>query len=125
MAGNRRKSPFRYVLDEPIEFELYIVSLNFTPAPRKPISAQMHDISRSGCLVSLPVEIPVGKNRIRVALDFVLNKDPMHFEGQLRWAKEEDGRHYYGVEMEVPEDQKDRLQLELRGLAGANRIRVM
>lgn len=125
MAGNRRKSPFRYVLEDPIEFELHIVSLNFTPAPRKPVSAQMHDISRSGCLVSLPLEIPVGKNRIRVALDFVLNEDPMHFEGHLRWNNEENGRHYYGVEMEVPEEQKDRLQLELRGLAGANRIRVM
>ena len=125
MSPNRRKSPFRYVLENPIEFEMYLVSLNFTAAPRKPISAQMHDISRSGCLVSLPVEIPVGQNRIRVALDFVLNEDALHFEGYLRWAKEEENRHYYGVEMEVPEDQKDRLQLELRGLAGANRIRVM
>lgn len=125
MAGNRRKAPFRYVLDKPIEFELYIVSLNFTSAPKKPVSAQMHDISRSGCLVSLPLEIPVGKNRIRVALDFVLNEQPLHFEGLLKWNKEEEGRHYYGVEMEVPDEEKDRLQLELRGLAGANRIRVM
>lgn len=125
MAGNRRKSPFRYILDEPIAFELYIVSLNFTPAPRKPVQARMHDISRSGCLVSLPLEIPVGQNRICVALDFVLNQDLLHFEGQLRWNKQEDGRYYYGVEMNVPDDQKDRLQLELRGLAGANRIRVM
>ncbi len=125
MAGNRRKSPFRYVLHEPIAFELYIVSLNFTPAPRKPVPALMHDISRSGCLVSLPLEIPVGRNRICIALDFVLNQDLLHFEGQLRWSKQENNRYYYGVEMEVPDDQKDRLQLELRGLAGANRIRVM
>ncbi len=34
-------------------------------------------------------------------------------------------KYYYGVELEVPEEAKNGLQAELRGLAGSNRIRVM
>lgn len=124
MSDNRRKSPFRYVLKEPVAFELQILDINGTPAPPKPVPAQLHDLSRSGCCVSIPLEIPVESNQVRIGMDMVLTEDPLYMEGIMRWDREENGRFFYGVELDIPESEHDTLPRELRMLAGARRIIV-
>ncbi|AWB43745.1 PilZ domain-containing protein [Paenibacillus sp. CAA11] len=125
MSTNRRKTPFRYVLKEPVATEMHIISINGVPAPPKPIEALMHDISKTGCCLSIPLEIHVDLNQVRISLNVLLNEDPLYFEGNLQWDREEKGRFYYGVQLEIPEAEQDRLPRELRMLAGARRILVL
>ncbi|NGZ77079.1 PilZ domain-containing protein [Saccharibacillus alkalitolerans] len=122
---NRRKDPFRYVLKEPIAFEMWIISLNGAAAPEKPIRAELRDVSRSGCRISMPLGIPVDKNEIRIGLNIVLNVDMLRLEGTLRWNRREEDGYDYGVQLHIAPEYKEVLSREMRELAGADRIRVM
>ncbi|MDQ0171198.1 PilZ domain-containing protein [Paenibacillus tundrae] len=124
MSINQRKTPFRYFLKQPITSEVYIISINGSPAPDKPIQAELCDISRSGCQLSFPLRLNVDSNEIRIGLDTTLTEEPLYMEGLLRWGAEKGNHWHYGVEFEVAEDQQERLFREMRKLAGQNRIIV-
>lgn len=125
MLLNRRKEPFRYVLKEPIAFDLHILSINGLPGPDKPVRAELMDISRSGCRLALPLQLHPEINNIRIGMDVLLNEDPLYLEGNLRWGREEAGHCSYGVLLDIAEADRDILPRELRQLAGASRIIVM
>ncbi|WP_440111531.1 PilZ domain-containing protein [Paenibacillus sp. QZ-Y1] len=124
MSINHRKEPFRYTLKEPITFEIYILSINGVNAPPKPIQAELCDISRSGCQLSFPLSLHVESNDIRIGMNLLLFEDPLYMEGTLRWGKEENSQWYYGVQLEIPEGNHDRLSREIRMLAGQGKIVV-
>lgn len=124
MKINHRKEPFRYTFKEPVSFNLFIVSINGIPAPAKPVQALMYDISRSGCGLKMPLALRVDSNQIRISLNLVLHEEPLQLEGTLRWGREEADNHYYGVQLDIPEHERDRLPRELRLLAGQSKIIV-
>jgi hypothetical protein len=84
----------------------------------------MYDISRSGCGLKMPLALRVDSNQIRVSLNLVLHEEPLQLEGTLRWGREEADNHYYGVQLDIPEHERDRLPRELRLLAGQSKIIV-
>ncbi|MRN52289.1 PilZ domain-containing protein [Paenibacillus monticola] len=124
MTTNHRKEPFRYSFKEPIPFNLYIVSINGIPAPTKPIKAFMHNISQSGCRLWMPLALNVDTHQIRISMNLVLHEEPLCLEGTLRWGLEEADNHYYGVQLEIAEHDREQLPRELRLLAGQNKIIV-
>ncbi|ASA21174.1 PilZ domain-containing protein [Paenibacillus donghaensis] len=124
MTTNRRTEPFRYDLVEPASFELYILSINGNNVPSKPVSALLHDISRSGCRLSLLLNMQAEQNQIRVGMEMVLHEEPIYLEGTLKWNFEKDSRFHYGVQLDIPEHDRDRLPRELRLLAGERKIIV-
>lgn len=124
MPNNLRKEPFRYSFKEPVPFNLYIVSINGMPAPAKPIKALMHNISRSGCRLWMPLALNVDTHQIRISMNLVLHEESLCLEGTLRWDREEADNHYYGVQLEIPEHDREQLPRELRLLAGQNKIIV-
>ncbi|GGF67353.1 hypothetical protein GCM10010912_10390 [Paenibacillus albidus] len=124
MSTNRRNEPFRYDFKEPVPFELHILSINGAAVPAKPVSAVLHDISRSGCRLSIPLNIQVENNHVRVGMELVLHEEPLYIEGTLKWNKEQTGSFHYGVQLEIPESERDRLPKELRLLAGERKIMV-
>ncbi|WP_054940379.1 PilZ domain-containing protein [Paenibacillus ihuae] len=124
MNGNRRTEPFRYTLKEPATFDLHILTINGIPVPPKPVSAQLYDISRSGCRLSIPLNINPDVNLVRIGMDMALSSESMYLEGTLRWYTEESDTFHYGIQLDIPEADKDRLPKMLRTLAGEGKILV-
>ncbi|MBJ6360748.1 PilZ domain-containing protein [Paenibacillus sp. GCM10012307] len=124
MPTNQRKEPFRYTLKEPIALEIYILSVNGTPAPAKPIPAELFDISRYGCQISLPLSLQVNSNEIRIRMNLILAEDPIILEGTLCWDRKQDSQWFYGVNLGTKADDQERFNKEMRVLAGQGRIVV-
>ncbi|CAH1205718.1 MULTISPECIES: PilZ domain-containing protein [Paenibacillus] len=124
MSINLRREPFRYTLKEPLDFDIYILSINGVSAPHKPIQAELCDISRSGCQLSFPLALHVESNNIRIGMDMTLSEDPIHLEGLIRWGQQIDGKWHYGVQLDMTEGNSERFYKEMRMLAGQGRIIV-
>ena len=124
MNTNRRAEPFRYTLKEPSTFDLHILSINAIPVPSKPVRAVMFDISRSGCHLSLPLNVDPENNMVRVGMEMDLTDESMYIEGTFKWSKELEGSFHYGLQLDIPEADRDRLPKMLRMLAGEGKILV-
>ena len=122
MTHNRRKSPFRYVLKKPVSFELLILRINDQAISSKPVDALLLDLSRSGCRISLPLEISAKDHDVLVSMDMLLDDNPLRMEGKLQWYREEAGRYHYGVQLNVTSFSRDHLLRELRLLASKDLI---
>ncbi|WP_052723638.1 PilZ domain-containing protein [Paenibacillus wulumuqiensis] len=122
MTQNRRKTPFRYVLKEPVPFELHILQINSQSVKSKPLQALLLDLSSSGCRLSLPVDVQADHQEIRVSIHMLLHEEPLYLEGTLKWNRTESGRYHYGVQIEFPPNGRDQLLRELRILASKNKI---
>ncbi|NUU64446.1 PilZ domain-containing protein [Paenibacillus agri] len=124
MNTNRRTEPFRYTLKEPFTFDLHILTINEIPVTSKPVRAVLFDISRSGCHLSLPININLENNLVRVGMEINLTVEPTYIEGTMKWNKEQDGSFHYGIQLDIPESDRDRLPGVLRKLAGEGKILV-
>lgn len=124
MSANRRTEPFRYTLKVPATLDLHILTINGIPVPSKPVSAVLLDISRSGCRLSFPLNINLENNLVRIGMEMHLTEEPLYIEGTLRWNKEQVGSYHYGIQLDIPETERDRLPHMLRRLAGEGKILV-
>ncbi|MHA6531881.1 PilZ domain-containing protein [Paenibacillus sp. BAC0078] len=124
MNTNRRTEPFRYTLIEPATLDLHILTINGIPVPPKPVSAILLEISRSGCRLSFPLNVNPKSNDVRVGMEMLLTEEPMYIEGTLKWNKEHEGSYQYGIQLDIPEAERDRLPSMLRRLAGEGKIVV-
>ena len=124
MITNRRNEPFRYTLKEPATFDLHILTINGIPVPSKPVSAVLFDISRSGCRLSFPLNVNPENNIVRIGMEMHLTEEPLYIEGILKWNQEQDGSYLYGIQLDIPESDRDRLPGILRKLAGEGKILV-
>ncbi|MEW4370757.1 PilZ domain-containing protein [Paenibacillus kandeliae] len=122
MIHNRRKSPFRYVLKQPVSFEMQIMHINGQIVDTKPVQALLLDLSRSGCRISLPLEIPAQNNTVHVRIRMLLHEEPLLLEGRLQWNRTEGGRYHYGIHLDTTSYNRDHLLRELRLLASKNLI---
>ena len=124
MNTNRRTEPFRYNLKEPKTFELHILTINGIPVPPKPVQAVLFNISKSGCHLSLPLNINPQNNLVRIGMEIDLTDECLYIEGILKWNKEQEGSFHYGIRLDIPEADTDRLPRILRRLAGEGKILV-
>lgn len=125
MNTNRRTEPFRYTLKEPATFDLHILTINKIPVPPKPVRTVLLNISRSGCQLSFPLNLDPQINNIRIGMELNLTDEAMYLEGLLKWKKEQQGSFQYGVQLEIPEADRERLPRLLRRLAGEGKIIVL
>ncbi len=124
MNTNRRTEPFRYNLKEPESFEIHILTINGIPVPSKPVQAVLFNISKSGCQLSLPLNINPQNNLVRIGMEIDLTDETLYIEGILKWNKEHEGSFHYGIQLDIPETDTDRLPRVLRRLAGEGKILV-
>lgn len=124
MNTNRRTEPFRYNLKVPESFEIHILTINGIPVPSKPVQAVLFNISKSGCQLSLPLNINPQNNLVRIGMEIDLTDETLYIEGILKWNKEQEGSFHYGIQLDIPEADSDRLPQVLRRLAGEGKISV-
>ncbi|MNO94480.1 PilZ domain protein [compost metagenome] len=124
MNTNRRTEPFRYTLKEPVTLDLHILTINGLQVPSKPVRAVLFNISRSGCHLSFPLNINVEDNLVRVGMEMDLTDESIYLEGILKWNREQQDSFHYGIQLDIPDADIERLPRVLRRLAGEGKILV-
>ncbi|MCH1642723.1 PilZ domain-containing protein [Paenibacillus timonensis] len=125
MTTTRRAEPFRYSLNPPIAASLEILSIDGQALPCKPAQIDLIDISKSGCRVRTELDLYASSHAIRILLHVCLNEEIRTLPGEIRWQKElEPPNHHYGLLLELNDEEKETLNIELRGMAAARRIIV-
>lgn len=125
MINTRRTEPFRYSLNPPIAASLEIVSIDGQALPLKPAQIELIDISKSGCRVRTELNLHASSHVIRVLLHVRLSDENRTFSGEIRWQRElESPNHHYGLHLELNDEEKEALNVELRGMAASRRIIV-
>jgi hypothetical protein len=125
MNTNRRNEPFRYTLKEPVTLDLHILTINGIQVPSKPVRAVLFNISRSGCHLSLPLNINPENNLVRIGMEMDLTDESIYLEGILKWNREQQDSFHYGIQLDIPDADIERLPRMLRRLAGEGKISVL
>ncbi|MNW65894.1 hypothetical protein D3C74_443180 [compost metagenome] len=74
--------------------------------------------------MAFPLNVNPEINLVRVGMEMVLSAESMYIEGTLKWNREQDATFHYGIQMDIPEEDRDRLPSVLRRLAGEGKILV-
>lgn len=126
MITTRRKEPFRYSLEEPTECWIEIVSINDVPVASKMAPMRLIDISKSGCKVRTELDLRAENNCIKAILHTKLNEEMYRIPGEIRWQRQlEYPFHYYGLLLNMSDEDKEKFTVELRSLAASGKIKVM
>lgn len=125
MINTRRTEPFRYSLNPPITASLEILSVDGQALPLKPAQVDLIDISKSGCRVRTKLNLHASTHTIHVLLHVRLSDEKRTFSGEIRWQRElEPPKHHYGLLLELNDEEKEALNVELRRMAASRRIIV-
>lgn len=126
--STRRAEPFRYSLTPPIPCWIQITQINGTQITSKLAEAKLINISKSGCRIESELDLHVTDNSIYAAIHIQLTEDLCVYPGHIRWQRmfETSESHYhYGLALETNVQDKEKITVELRALAGSKRVVVM
>lgn len=123
---NRRKEPFRYSLTPPIGCMIQITTINQADVASKLAEAVLIDISKAGCRIQTDLNLYVERNEIGASVHLHLVELPQVYAGSLRWQRQvADGLFHYGMQLELDDNQKEQLNIDLRTLAAERKIIVI
>lgn len=123
---NRRKEPFRYSLTPPIGCMVQITTINQATVESKLAEAVLIDISKAGCRIQTDLNLYVERNVIGASIHLHLVEFPQVYVGNMRWQRQvDDGLFHYGMQLELNDDQKEQLNIDLRTLAAERKIIVI
>lgn len=123
---NRRKEPFRYSLTPPIGCMIQITTINQADVASKLAEAVLIDISKAGCRIQTDLNLYVERNEIGASVHLHLVELPQVYAGNLRWQRQvADGLFHYGMQLELDDNQKEQLNIDLRTLAAERKIIVI
>lgn len=123
---NRRKEPFRYSLTPPIGCMIQITTINQADVASKLAEAVLIDISKAGCRIQSDLNLYVERNEIGASVHLHLVELPQVYAGNLRWQRQvADGLFHYGMQLELDDNQKEQLNIDLRTLAAERKIIVI
>ncbi|MGG6313861.1 PilZ domain-containing protein [Paenibacillus macerans] len=121
----RRTEPFRYSLNPPTNARIEILEIDGRPLLSKPAQIELIDIHKSGCRIRTGLNLHASTHAIRVVLHAQLGDDMYAFPGEIRWQKElEPPIFHYGICLQLSAEEKEKLNVELRGMAAARKIIV-
>nr|WP_269800205.1 PilZ domain-containing protein [Paenibacillus phocaensis] len=91
----------------------------------KPAQIDVMDINKSGCQIRTELNLHAASHAIRILLHVRLTEEIHTYPGEIRWQGEsEPSYHHYGVHLELTDQEKENLNIELRGMAAARKIIV-
>ncbi|GAA0137853.1 hypothetical protein YSY43_46940 [Paenibacillus sp. YSY-4.3] len=122
----RRTDPFRYSMTTPLPCWIEIREINNVPVNSKLAEIELIDISKSGCRIQTKLDLRASTHQIEATVHVRLNEDLHKFPGSILWQKEhENAVFHYGLSLELTDEMKESLNIELRSLAAARRIVVL
>lgn len=125
MTASRRKEPFRYSMNPPLDCRIEIIDIDGISFSGKSAQAELIDISKSGCRIRTELDLHITSHVIRAAVHVSFGEDNFIFPGVIRWQEElEPSQFHYGFQLELSPEEKEKLNVELRKLAASRRIVV-
>ncbi|GGA36272.1 PilZ domain-containing protein [Paenibacillus physcomitrellae] len=122
----RRKEPFRYSMKEPVECQLELTTVNRMSFSGKLVPAKLIDISKNGCRIRSFLDLKASEHFIECRIHLRLNEENFIFPGHVRWQRIMDDTEYdYGVHLLLTDNEKEQINIQLRGLAAERKIKVM
>ncbi|WP_433945852.1 PilZ domain-containing protein [Paenibacillus sp. SN-8-1] len=126
MGTNNRKEPFRYSMEEPMSCWIRISEINGTIITSKPAEADLIDISKGGCKIRTPLNLHAFSNSIKGILRLKLSEEEYDLNAQIRWQRQiEPPFFHYGLSLMLEADEREKINADLRKLAGNNKIKVI
>ncbi|MBP2000433.1 hypothetical protein J2Z69_001464 [Paenibacillus shirakamiensis] len=124
-AINHRKEPFRYSLELPLPCAIEINEINGKAMNTKLAEAELIDLSRGGCKIRIPLDLHASAHTIRGKIHLQLNEEKLIFNTEIRWQNSQQSDHYlYGLALYLNTEDQEKLNAELRTMAGSNKIKV-
>lgn len=124
--NSRRNEPFRYTFKPPMTCWIEIVSIDLKPVKSKLAPAELIDISKSGCRIQTGLDLHAAAHSIGAAIHIQLSEENFTFPGEVRWQHPHGAEYFhYGLSLQLTTEEKEKINVELRGLAAARRIVVM
>lgn len=122
----RRTEPFRYSMKTPLPCWIEIREINDITVTSKLAEVELLDISKSGCRIQSKLDLRASTHQIRATVHIRLNEDLHKFPGSIRWQREyENSVFHYGLLLDLTDEMKESLNIELRTLAASQRIVVL
>lgn len=122
----RRADPFRYSMTTPLPCWIEIREINEVTVHSKLAEVELIDISKSGCRIQTNLDLRADTNQIQATVHVRLNEDLHKFPGKIQWQKEsENSLFHYGLLLDMTDEMKESLNVELRSLAASRRIVVL
>lgn len=126
MSNNNRKEPFRYSMEEPMSCWIRISEINGTIITSKLAEVDLIDISKGGCKIRTPLDLHASSNSIKGVLRLKLSEEEYDFNAQVRWQRQiEPPFFHYGLSLMLESEEKEKINADLRTLAGNNKIKVI
>ncbi|WP_223068216.1 PilZ domain-containing protein [Paenibacillus caui] len=122
----RRKEPFRYSMEAPLDCRIEITAIDRMPVTGRLAQVELLDISKNGCKIRSQLDLHAADHSIECLVHMQLNDEPFVFPGRIRWQRElESPYQYYGVQLQMSAEEKEKVNVELRTLAAERKIKVM
>lgn len=124
--NNRRTEPFRYSMNPPVGCKIQITTINQASVASKLAEAELIDISKAGCRIQTSLNLYIDQNMIGASVHLQFGEQPQVYPGQIRWQRQVgDSLFHYGMKLELNEEQKEQLNIDLRTLAAERKIIVI
>ena len=122
---NLRKEPFRYLFTKPLSCLLELTEFNGNPVVSKPAEALLVNLSKSGCKITSNLNLHADTNQVVVKLHLPLTDSPIQCPAVICWQRNADATRYeYGLRLQLPPAEKERILVDLRTLAAERKIVV-
>lgn len=122
---NLRKEPFRYLFTEPLPCFIELIEFNGIPVCSKPAEAELINISKGGCKITSDLNLHADTNQVVVKIHLPLTESPILCPATIQWQRTEDSiRFEYGLQLQLPTSEKERILVDLRTLAAERKIVV-
>lgn len=97
----KRKEPFRYVFNDPIDGK-FVIILNHGDENKvtrtDPGDLKIIDLSPRGMQFKTTLDIPMSTKEFYLEISFVLDGEPIDMLGKVAWKKDQMEYVYYGFE---------------------------
>lgn len=122
---SRRREPFRYSMEQPLLCQVEITGIDQLTVDGKLAAVELLDVSKNGCKVRTLLDFHAGDHFIQCTVHFTLGDEQFAFPGQIRWQRQlQAPYHYYGIQLSLTYEEKEKIYAELRTLAADRKIIV-
>lgn len=111
----KRKEPFRYIFDEPLDAGLEILQTDTDGNKKSSGKAEILNISVHGLRIKTDMSLTVADNDIfNLEIGFKLNNQTIKVHGMAVWKKDRGRLSEYGVDLDTDEAERKRLVEQLK-----------
>ncbi|USB34218.1 PilZ domain-containing protein [Paenibacillus sp. YPG26] len=113
-------------MEEPMSCWIRISEINGTMITSKLAEVDLIDISKGGCKIRTVLDLHAASNAIKGVLRLKLTEEEHDFNAKICWQRQIEPPYYhYGLSLQLEAEEKEKINADLRTLAGNKKIKVI